>query len=143
MNSSLTNGSYVRDARTRAQAATMHRRYVPLVLAALVLLALPGCYYDNEEELYPNTFCDTSAVTWSGTIEPLVQASCAIPGCHVPGAQSPALTSYAAVKAIADDGKLRGVVVTGSPYFMPPSGKLPACNQNQVQAWLDAGAPQN
>lgn len=121
----------------------MHRRLLPLFLAAIGLASLPGCYYDNEEELYPNTYCDTSAVTWSGTIEPLIQSSCAIPGCHVPGAQSPALTSYTAVKAVADDGKLHGVVVAGSPFFMPPSGKLRACDQIRVQAWVAAGAPQD
>lgn len=121
----------------------MDHRAFAFLLALAALLLLPGCYYDNEEELYPDTFCDTSAVTWSGTIEPMVQGNCAIPGCHVPGAQSPALTSYSAVKAIADEGKLLGVVVAGSPYFMPPSGKLPACDQNKVQTWLDAGAPQN
>jgi hypothetical protein len=121
----------------------MHHRAFLFISSLAALLLLPGCYYDNEEELYPDTFCDTAIVTWSGTIEPLVQGSCAIPGCHVPGGQSPTLTSYTAVKAVADDGKLLGVVVTGMPYFMPPSGKLPACDQNKVQAWIDAGAPQN
>jgi len=135
--------AYVREARPGARYATMHRRLLPLILVAIGLASLPGCYYDSEEELYPNTFCDTSAVTWSGTIEPLVQSSCAIPGCHVPGGQSPSLTSYTEVKAIADDGKLLGVVVTGSPYFMPPSGKLRACDQISVQSWIAAGAPQN
>lgn len=134
---------YVREARSRSRVPAMHRRATLLFLVASGLAFLPGCYYDNEEYLYPDTFCDTSAVTWSGTIEPMIQSSCAIPGCHVPGGQSPSLTSYTAVKAIADDGRLRGVVINGSPFFMPPSGKLPACDQNHLQAWLDAGAPQN
>ncbi len=135
--------AYVREARRSSRVPTMHQRLFFLFLVASGLSVLPGCYYDNEEYLYPDTFCDTSAVTWSGTIEPLIQSNCAIPGCHVPGGQSPSLTSYTAVKAIADDGKLRGVVINGTPYFMPPSGKLPACDQNHLQAWLDAGAPQN
>lgn len=140
-------GPYVRGGASfgmgQSHQEGMDHRPPAFLLALAALVLLPGCYYDNEEELYPDTFCDTTAVTWTGVIEPLVQGSCAIPGCHVPGGQSPALTSYTAVKAIADEGKLQGVVIAGSPYFMPPSGKLPACDQNHVQAWIDAGAPQN
>lgn len=114
-----------------------------ILLIATPALLLPGCYYDTEEELYPSTFCDTSAVTWSLTIQPLVETECAIPGCHVPGVQSPDLSTYAGVKAVADDGRLRGVTILGDPFFMPPSGQLPSCKQQQIQTWLDAGAPNN
>lgn len=117
------------------------RQLTTILLLALGILALPGCYYDNEEELYPNSFCDTTNVTWSGTIQPLVQTSCAIPGCHVPGSQSPDLSSYAGVSANAS--AIRGVVVDGSPISMPPSGKLPACSQQAIALWVAAGAPQN
>lgn len=121
----------------------MKRRSLLFLIPALALLA-PGCYYDNEEELYPNSFCDTANVTWSGTIQPLMQASCAIPGCHVPGGQSPDLSTYTAVKAKADDGGLRGVIIDGTPFFMPnPPVGLPACDRLKVDAWLRAGAPQN
>lgn len=134
---------YVREGRFSEPALTMNRRLTFLLTVATGAICLPGCYYDNEEYLYPDTFCDTSAVTWSGTIEPLIQSSCAIPGCHVPGAESPTLTSYTAVKAIADDGRMRGVLILGTPAFMPLNGKLPACDQTKVQVWLDAGAPEN
>jgi hypothetical protein len=118
-------------------------RIVLLLLLPAMALTLTGCYYDNEEELYPNSFCDTTAVTWSLTIEPLIQAECAIPGCHVPGSQLPDLSTYTGVKSIADDGRLRGVTIDGSPFIMPSSGKLPYCRQQEIQAWLDAGAPNN
>lgn len=112
-----------------------------LLLMMATLLLLPGCYYDNEEELYPNSFCDTTNITWSGAIQPLVQSSCAIPGCHVPGAQSPDLSTYTGVQANA--AAVKGVVADGSPFYMPPSGKLPACDQQKVRTWVDAGAIQD
>jgi hypothetical protein len=118
-------------------------RIVLLQLLPALALLFTGCYYDNEEELYPSSYCDTTAVTWSLTIEPLIQAECAVPACHVAGDQTPYLDTYTGVKAIADDGRLRGVTIDGDPFFMPSSGKLPFCRQQEIQAWLDAGAPNN
>lgn len=123
----------------------MHHTMITRRLARLLMtaapLALAGCYYDNEEELYPNTFCDTAVVTWSGSIQPLIQGNCAIPGCHVPGAQSPDLSSYSAVQANA--AAVKRVIVDGAPFFMPPSGKLPACDRQKVEQWVASGAPNN
>ena len=108
----------------------------------IVVLVAQGCYYDKEEELYPFAYCDTSNVTWSGTIEPIVQGRCAIPGCHVTGGDGPGnFTTYAGVKAVADNGKLRQrVVVQGD---MPPGGGLSSCQKLQFNDWIQAGAPQN
>lgn len=125
----------------RVSTSNMHNARATLLLLAAVLLVLPGCYYDNEEELYPNSFCDTANVTWSSDIQPLIQSNCAIPGCHVPGAQSPALNSYSAVQANA--AAIKGVIADGAPFFMPPSGKLPACDQQKVADWVSRGALEN
>lgn len=112
-----------------------------LYLGGIAMLALSGCYYDNEEELYPNSFCDTTAVTWSLIIQPLINSNCAIPGCHVTGAQSPDLSTYTGVQSNA--ASIRGVVVDGSPFVMPPTGQLPSCDRQKVRDWVDAGAQQN
>ena len=114
-----------------------------IVVLLLLLLPLIGCYYDKEELLYPNSFCDTTNVTWSGTIQPLVASRCATPGCHVPGDQSPDLSTYQAFKAQVDLGRIQARAIQGTPSFMPTSGKLPSCNIQQLQAWIDAGALNN
>jgi hypothetical protein len=119
------------------------QRYLPILLLALFVLSGTGCYYDSEERIYPGSFCDTTGVTWSGTIKPLMQAECAIPGCHVPGSQDPDLTTYAGVRAIALDGSLKKRAIDGVPSFMPTSGKLPNCQLVKLKAWIDAGAPEN
>ncbi len=114
-----------------------------VIIMLLVSAAFGGCYYDNEEELYPFSFCDTQNVTWSGTIQPIIQSRCAIPGCHVTGAQSPNLTTYAGVKSQADAGRIQARVIDRSPSAMPPSGALPSCELLAISAWLAAGAPEN
>jgi hypothetical protein len=117
----------------------MYRQLIYLFL--FIAVAASGCYYDNEEELYPFDFCDVTNVTYSGTIQPIVQGNCAVPGCHVPGATSPDLSTYAGLKTAADNGKLRQQTIVART--MPPSGALPGCDQLAIQAWLDAGAPNN
>lgn len=119
----------------------MGYRKVLFLFVSMGVLALHGCYYDNEEELYPNNFCDTANVTFNATIFPLIQSSCAIPGCHVTGAQSPNLSQAAEVLSIANNGNLKARVVLNKT--MPPSGALPACDRAAIQSWLDAGAPNN
>lgn len=120
---------------------------MPMRAKDLLMLLLPftvvGCYYDNEEELYPFSACNTQNVTWSADIQPIIQLRCATPSCHVVGGQTPDLSTYAGVKAQADAGRIKARVIDRTPSSMPPSGALPACDQQLIDAWLAAGAPQN
>jgi hypothetical protein len=47
------------------------RAILPIVVFML-LVATQGCYYDNEERLYPNSFCDTTAVTYATKVVPIM-----------------------------------------------------------------------
>lgn len=88
--------------------------------------------------------CDTTAVTWSKTIQPLLAANCQ--GCHSGGAPAGGipLTNYTQVKAIAANGKLTGSV-SYAPGFvgMPQGTRLSDCNVQLIKTWVNAGAPQN
>ena len=89
--------------------------------------------------------CDTSNVTYSLTVSPIIQAKCK--GCHQ--GTSPGggilLTSYADAAAIAADGSLMGSVNHNAAYSAMPKGasKLPACDINKLRIWVNAGAPNN
>ncbi len=90
--------------------------------------------------------CDTSNVTFSGTISPIVQMNCAGGSCH--DASSPAaninLTTYAGVAQIANNGSLAGAVRHLSPYIsMPPGRWLSQCQINQLLIWVQVGSPNN
>lgn len=110
-------------------------------LKFMVLIALSACYYDSEEELYPNQTCDTSDITFQAVIKPIVDANCALSGCHVPGTGRVDYTTYQGIKIVADDGRLRQRVVI--ERTMPPSGPLSACDRSKIEIWLDQGALNN
>ncbi len=114
------------------------KKILSITYAALVLL-LYGCYFDTEEELYPNTNCDTNSVTYANTISPLIANSCATTGCHVVGTGRVLLTNYAEIKAAINGVEKRTI----TDKNMPVSGPLSACNIIKLQKWIDDGALNN
>lgn len=122
---------------------------IPVTLLLLTVIT-GGCYYDNEEYLYGNSTCDTSGVTYSGDVWPVINANCT--GCHSGAAPSGniALENYDQIKAKAlipagQSGSLYGAI-SHDPgnSAMPKSGaKLPDCNILKIKTWIDNGAENN
>ncbi|MCB0795413.1 MAG: c-type cytochrome [Flavobacteriales bacterium] len=89
--------------------------------------------------------CDTTNVTYSATIAPLLQQKCN--GCH--GGANPqggySLTSWGAVNTLATEGRLLGAVQHQVGYTpMPPAGgMLPQCDIDKIAIWVQQGAPNN
>ena len=89
--------------------------------------------------------CDASVFTYSGTIKPMLDTKCV--GCH--SASSPGgninLSSYAAIRPIALNGKLYGSIAHQTGFSpMPKNGtKLSDCEITQVQRWIAAGSLNN
>jgi len=114
-----------------------------LLFIIVMVIGMTGCYYDNEEELYPQSAeCDTLNVTYSGTIAPIMETSCN--DCH--GGSSPSANistdTYDGLKEIADDGSLWGAVNHEDNYSPMPKDrpKLNDCDLKQIQIWIDNGA---
>lgn len=86
--------------------------------------------------------CDTSNVTYSGVILPLLQNSCI--SCHS-GNYEPDLTNYNQVKTQVNNGKLSGSVNHLPGYDAMPynQAKLSDCKLAQIRIWIAAGAPNN
>lgn len=88
--------------------------------------------------------CDTTTVTYSGFMQPLIEAYCK--GCH--SGASPqgglSLATYAEVKAIAQSGRLYGSVTHQPGYSPMPKGgaALPACSVSKIKRWINLGMPQ-
>ena len=127
---------------------TKTNRAALLVIPALFLLLLAatsGCYYDKEEILYPQTVCDTSVVTFSASVTPILSSSCNT--CH--GGNTPSagikLDTYTGVKQQVDNGRLWGAVSHSASYSpMPKNGnQLNSCNLSKIRIWIAAGAPNN
>lgn len=120
-----------------------------LLMMLISCCLLTGCYYDNEESLYPSIgTCDTAQVTYAKSIAPLIISQCL--ACHSNNAAASSggnirLESYADVKIYADNGRLYGAVAHLSGYSpMPKSGgKLDGCKIATLKKWIDSGAPNN
>jgi cytochrome c5 len=121
---------------------------VLLRIYILILVSmLSGCYYDNEETLYPGSAnCNVPVTsTFSENVQPLLNNRCN--SCH--GGSSPSaginLTSYTEVMKYVNNGSLMGSVNHTSGFSAMPknSGKMSSCEIGTIQSWIDSGALNN
>ena len=123
-----------------------------IFLPVILLVLLGSCTYNNEQDLYPpgSENCDTTNVTYSGTIFPIINANCIM--CHS-GSEPQGillLDNYTTISAAAQIppgqyGSLYGAI-THNPgnSAMPKNGtQLSDCKILQIKLWIDAGAPNN
>lgn len=115
-------------------------------LATILTLCsgLAGCRYDVK----PNLPCDTSNVTYSGTVSGIIQSyGCLAPPCHgsAGGQAGFSLSGYPALKAKVTDGRLFGAINHFSGFIPMPQneGKMDPCDIDKIRAWIDQGAPDN
>jgi hypothetical protein len=119
-----------------------------IVLLVCLSLVTWSCASDNLDDLTKDdpivNTCDTSNVTFSGTVAPLTTTNCAIQNCHMGNFPSAGydLTTYEGVKAIVDKELLFKVISHAAGVSAMPQGKaqLEQCDIDKVKAWIDAGA---
>ena len=123
----------------------MINRY-SLIACIIVLFVFGSCLDDNyTDDIDPSGFpaCNLQEIDYSTVIRPIINANCAITGCH--GA-NPAndfdMTTYLGVKAAAGSIKNRINREFSDPLFMPQGFRMNDCDHKKLNAWLDAGAPQ-
>lgn len=89
--------------------------------------------------------CQTGAVTYSGTIRPIIQDRC--DGCHGGNNAQGGLdfTGWNDLNTVAADGRLaQAIQHQAGAEPMPPSGPmLSQCRISQVLTWIQDGAPNN
>jgi hypothetical protein len=111
------------------------------IIFGLIIVTLSSCYKDNEEYLYGELDCDTTNVSFSADILPIINASCATTGCHVAGGSgNGTFENYTQIKDKVDNGSMLERVVVLKD--MPPS-PLTDCQILHFQQWLNEGAPNN
>ncbi len=121
-----------------------NRLKLSLISMLVIVASLSGCYYDNEEDLYPGSqACDLTNVTYTASIAPIFAASCN--SCHSAGSPSGNITtdSYAAVKT--NISRIKGAVNHQSGFSpMPQNGnKLSNCDLSKIDDWINQGMPNN
>lgn len=118
---------------------TKNKYIIVVVAVSLISLALIqyGCKHDpvfpNEEPLV----CDTNNISFSGTVEPILQNNCY--GCH--NSLTPNggidLTDFSVLAALVTNGKLSAVINRESGYEpMPPGFALDSCSVQQIDQWI-------
>ena len=92
---------------------------------------------------YCDADCDTTNVTFSGSVWPVMQTNCV--GCHSGGNPSGdiLITNYEEVALLVDNGYLMGVIKQEGEYKpMPPNGaKLSDCDIATIEIWIKNGKP--
>lgn len=126
----------------------MKRLYVRFTVIFTVVAICISCYYDNEEALYPalNTSCDTTNVTFTGSIAPILANNCLT--CHSNAVanilgNAIRLENYADVKVNAAliDQAIKHI---GPISPMPKNGgKIRDCLITQFDIWLAMGTQNN
>ncbi|MCH2198726.1 MAG: hypothetical protein MK081_08065 [Flavobacteriales bacterium] len=116
-------------------------KYYWLAFSFLAILA-SSCYYDVESELYPVPCEVSESPTYNDQIAPLITQNCAVSGCHSSTDQgAPRIfESYEAVVQAIDEGIFQMEVITSKD--MPPSGPLPPCDIELLEAWIAEGTPE-
>jgi hypothetical protein len=109
-------------------------------------LLVTGCYYDNEEDLYGTVTCTPNPnASFTVDVLPILNIKCN--NCHAGTSPSGGikLNSYTEVIKYVEDGSLMGSINHASGYSAMPKngGKLPPCEIQVIQDWIDAGALNN
>lgn len=109
------------------------------------LLALAGCYYDIEEELYPTSSCKTVEMSYASDITNILQNYSCL-SCHsaVSNQGSVNLEGYDNLKKWVDNGTLLKSMKHDGASPMPKNqAKMNQCDIDKIEAWITDGAPNN
>ena len=125
-----------------------------LLVAGGLSLFTSGCYYDSKEELgLLNPPCDTTAVSYSADIIPILDAACIV--CHSAATADIAgggnnLEGYSALMNFVEPNDpnasifYQSVAWISGTSFMPKGGsQLTSCELALVRNWIAQGALDN
>ena len=120
-------------------------RIIKTSLLALMVVGYCGCYYDVEEELYGTSECNTSDMSYSSDIVPIIDSKCI--ACHSTAANfgNVTLEGHQKLLIYVNDGSLIGAIKHAAGFSaMPKNGaKLLDCEIEKIEAWIQAGALDN
>lgn len=113
--------------------------YRSAIWTLAITIVLVGCYYDNEETLYPSSInCSSGSYSYASDVSSLISAHCSTAGCHnSANAGNITLLTYAQAKENASRINQRVVV----DKTMPPGGGLTSAQLAVLKCWISNGTP--
>ncbi|HEX4875299.1 MAG TPA: hypothetical protein VFV31_01425 [Chitinophagaceae bacterium] len=99
-----------------------------------------SCSKDKDNNGGSSLDCSTVAKSFATDVNPVIQASCNVAGCHATGSGNGpgALTNYTQVFNART--AIRSSVSSGR---MPQGSSLSTAQKNSILCWIDSGAPNN
>jgi hypothetical protein len=118
-------------------------KWIVFILIIAGIMSFSGCYYDDEANLYPGG-CDTTNITYSGTIAQIMSNNCNT--CHN-GSAEPFLIitdNYTDLKSISEDNNRLWRAVNHESDFPMPKDRPPLsdCDLSKIRIWIDNGYAQ-
>jgi hypothetical protein len=114
------------------------------ILVILLIIAFPRCTFNNEEEYFGVTECDTVGITYSD-LTYIFTDVCA--SCHFPDNRynpSIVMDSYNKVKSSFETDLVLPAIKHTGPVKMPPEGyEISDCDIRKIEAWIRDGMPEN
>ena len=127
------------------------KRILFISIALGSTLMFSSCYYDKNNEIYPQaltTTCDTTNSTYAIVVAPILNSNCN--NCHAASVAknigaSIVLDNYTSVKIyVTNKQLLNSINHTGGLTPMPLNGpKMNACDISKISAWVNRGALNN
>jgi hypothetical protein len=117
---------------------------VHLVSVLALTLAISGCYYDNEEDLYlGSSTCDTTTVTYAASVAPVFAGYCN--SCHSGSTASGNIQTDSYASVSANITRIRGAINHQSGFLSMPQGggSLSPCDLTKIEIWIRKGMLNN
>ena len=116
-----------------------------LVAAGFVIaIGVASCVY-VKKDVVQATCTIPDVVTYSGNVQPIIQANCY--ACHSSSSNLTGilLDNYNSIKSYAQTGTLYGVINHSAGYRAMPDGgaKLSDCTIATIKKWIDNGSLNN
>ena len=112
-----------------------------LIVFFLLLAQFLSCTKDKAKE--PETSCGMQNVSFTNDIEPILENSCNLSGCHNAGSFNGDYTTYSGVKEKVDNGSFKNRVLDLKDMPAPPVDPLNEEQLEKISCWLEDGAPNN
>ncbi|MCC5917220.1 MAG: hypothetical protein JJU02_07815 [Cryomorphaceae bacterium] len=114
------------------------------ILFLLIPITMTFCSKDDDDNGNGNGNCETENLTYVDDIKPIVDANCAISGCHNSSTYGD-FRQYENIRDVALSGVMetRITMPESNAQSMPPTGKLDNCTIDKLIAWANDGAPES
>jgi len=122
-----------------------------IVFAGFLLImgaCLTGCYKDVIIPHSSDPSAPPQATSFAKDIQPIFTANCALSGCHVAGAETPALSAGVAYQDLVSGGFVNTVVPNQSTLYLMINGEMEvhipnAADRQKIYDWIRTGAINN